>query len=139
MMTEVTRAEARYLRALRRLGGLERFVGSSEVARELGVSKPTSVIMLKRLEAKGLVCYEKRRGARITEDGEACLRELDWRHVVIESLLTSVGIPEEEACMAAREMELCVPLSTLVIACRVLGHPSESPCGLKAEHPEVVT
>ena len=75
---------------------------TGEIADRLAVSPPSVTQMLSRLEAEGLLEYEKRRGASLTEDGEQRARDLLAKHCLIERFLVEgLDVREgfhEEAC-----------------------------------------
>lgn len=72
------------------------------IADRLAVSPPSVTQMLSRLQEEGLLEYEKRRGASLTDVGTAQARDLLAKHCLIERFLVEgLGVTEgfhEEAC-----------------------------------------
>lgn len=101
-----------------------------EVVRELGVSKATASLMVKKLAEKRFVA-SSRRGVALTERGEAAVIELLWRHGVLEAALTRLGVPVEEACRITWEIELAIPSDVVETIWRALGSPRTCPCGVR--------
>jgi len=120
-----------YLVTLLRLGGGVggRYVGTSEVAREMGVSVPTACIMLQRLAGKGLVEYVKRRGSRLTVEGVRVVAHYAWKNGVIESLLDRAGIREDLRDTLSREVARHIPDELVARLDEALGYPDECPHG----------
>jgi DtxR family Mn-dependent transcriptional regulator len=75
---------------------------TGEIAERLGVSPPSVTQMLSRLEDDGLLEYEKRKGAHLTDDGRDRARRLLEKHCLIERFLVDgLGVEEghhDEAC-----------------------------------------
>lgn len=127
---EVNRREMDYLitifRGLRERG----YARHREIVEELGVSRPTASLMVKKLVEKGLVASAGRE-LKLTEKGEEAVAEILWRHGVLETALVLLGVSLEEACRIAWEIELILPENTVESIWRNLGMPSKCPCGLK--------
>ncbi len=121
--------EADYLVALLKRGGSEAPVTVSELARDLGVAKPTVTLMLKKLVRQGLV-KRVEGGYMLSCGGLECVNEIVWRHGVVEEALSRLGLDKEEACVVARLIELSIPLETLQTIWRSLGCPVKCPHGL---------
>jgi len=75
---------------------------TGDIADRLAVSPPSVTQMLSRLEEQGLLEYEKRRGASLTETGTERAADLLAKHCLIERFLVEgLGVTEgfhEEAC-----------------------------------------
>lgn len=75
---------------------------TGEIADRLAVSPPSVTQMLSRLEDDGLLEYEKRRGASLTDEGERRATDLLAKHCLIERFLVEgLDVTEgfhEEAC-----------------------------------------
>ena len=76
-----------------------------DIARELGVTKPTVSVAIKRLEEAGLVTVYLSRSVRLTEEGERIAREVTERYEAVFGLLTALGVDEETAHADACRME----------------------------------
>src|SRR5437899_712259 len=119
-----------YLKAIHGLGGAERIVSPLDIAARLGVQSPSVTGMLKRLAEAGLVTYESRRGARLTEQGVAEARRVIRRHRLVELFLTRVlGLDWSEVDTEADALEHAIsPRLEAAIAAH-LGEPLEDPHG----------
>lgn len=122
--------EADYLVALYVKGGTSGPVKPSILAEVLGVAKPTVTLMLKKLTVRGLV-KRVEGGYELTGEGLRLVKEIIWRHGVVEGALLKLGLSKDEACMVARLIELNIPMDSLQCIWRNLGCPMECPHGLK--------
>lgn len=80
-------------------------VRSVDIARELGVSKPTVSVALKKMEADGLITFHLEFGIRLTEKGERIAREVTVRYQTLYGLLTDLGVEQQIAHDDACRME----------------------------------
>lgn len=120
-----------YLKAIFHLGreGDGR-VHTTDVARHLGVSKPSVTSMLKRLAGKGLVDYSSRRGATLTEEGRLATMRVVRRHRLLETFLVEVlHLDWSEVHAEAEVLEHHLSARMVDAIDRLLGHPSEDPHG----------
>ena len=81
------------------------FVHSVDIARELGVSKPTVSIALKKMEAAGFIVFHRDRGIELTAEGERIAREVTDRYNALYGLLTDLGVDDQTARDDACQME----------------------------------
>ncbi len=114
-----------YLLAIKRANGAARV---SQISNMVHVAKSTASLMLKKLMSYGLVKHVGR-GYMLTEKGEEVIKEISWRHAVVETALAELGIPLDEACRAARLIELYLPRETVLKLWIALGRPSRCPHG----------
>jgi Mn-dependent DtxR family transcriptional regulator len=106
----------------------ERGVALKLVASSLKLTSPSALEHLTPLEELGLV--ERRRGkSRVTHRGRATLLEYQRHHRVAETLFGSLGLPPEETCAAAREIDLAISHRTVEEVCRANQHPAMCPHG----------
>lgn len=63
-----------------------------DIAASLTISQASVTNMLQRLDADGLIHYEKYRGLVLTDKGEAVARGISNRHRVLTDFLTLLGI-----------------------------------------------
>lgn len=101
-----------------------------EIVEELGVSKPTVSLMVKKLEEKGLV-EPAGKGVRLTEKGAGTVAEILRRHCVIETAFVSLGVSLEDACRLSWETVPILPDNAVSRIWESLGMPSKCPCGFK--------
>ncbi len=100
---ELTPAMEDYLEAIYCIGQGKRVVRVKNIASRIGVKMPTVTSMLKSLNQKGFVDYEKHEYLELTPEGEKVGREINQRHQVLLSFLIDIlGIDPEvadgEAC-----------------------------------------
>ena len=91
-----------YLEALYRRKEVGREAGTNSLAKELNIAPASVSGMLKKLAAKGLVRYERYRGAQLTAKGEAIGRRITEKHRLIEKFLVFMGMRKnvhKEACV----------------------------------------
>ncbi len=98
------------------------------IAEMLGVAKSTASLMMKKLMKYGLV-EKAGRGYVLTKEGEDVVRNIIWRHLVVETALVSIGLSPNEACRAARLIELSLPEETVEKMWELLGKPTMCPHG----------
>ena len=63
-----------------------------DLAEKLGISQASVTNMLRRLDASGLVVYEKYRGMVLTEAGDRIGRAIRQRHQLLTRLLEHFGL-----------------------------------------------
>ena len=80
-------------------------VRSVDIAHELGVSKPTVSVALKKMEASGLIFFHQDMGIELTQEGERIAREVTERYNALYGLLTDLGVDEQTARNDACRME----------------------------------
>lgn len=119
-----------YIKAIYRLGGVERAVHTTELADLLSVRKPSVTGMLKRLAADGLLDYGPRQGARLTATGAAAGLRVVRRHRLIETFLVEMlGLDWSEVHDEAEVLEHHLSDRIVDALDRALGHPTEDPHG----------
>ena len=93
-----------YLKTIYRLQEND-LVRGVDIARELGVTKPTVSVALKKLENSGLITIHLSRSVELTQDGERIAREVTERYDTLFGLLTDLGVDEQTAHKDACRME----------------------------------
>lgn len=139
MTSEISAGMAHYLGTLYRLGGQERHVPPTAVAREIEVSPPAVARMYSRLEQRKLVERRPYRGAKLTAAGtRAALREIR-AHRLSEAFLVSVmGYGWHEAHeLADRLAEIGDPLFVDRMEEKA-GYPTRCPHGEPIPNRELV-
>lgn len=105
-------------------------VHTTDLARQLGVSKPSVTSMLKRLAEKELVDYSPGRGVVLTEEGRLATMRVMRRHRLLETFLVDVlQLDWSEVHAEAEVLEHHLSPRMVDAIDRVLGHPSEDPHG----------
>ena len=92
-----------YLEAIFDLDKEKRVVRVKDIAKRMDVKMPTVSSMLKSLNNKGLVYYEKYEYVELTKDGAEVGKEMRRRHKILLKFLTKILkiefiIADEEAC-----------------------------------------
>lgn len=96
-----------YLKIIYILSG-KKEVHGSDIARELGVSRPTVSVALKALAEEGYVFTDDTYEVHMTEKGRQIAEEIYERHNTFCRLLTGLGVDEKTAAKDACEMEHAV-------------------------------
>jgi DtxR family Mn-dependent transcriptional regulator len=94
-----------YLRAIYEIVAQKGFVRIKDLARELEVKPPTVVEMMKKLDAKGLVIYEKYSGVTLTDRGKEIAEIVEKRHETFREFLEILLVPKDIALKDAHILE----------------------------------
>ena len=117
-----------YLEAIFDLNQEKKFVRVKDVAKRMGVKMPTVSSMLKTLNDRGLVNYERYGYVELTKDGEDIGKEVRRRHGVFLKFLTEIlGIEFEIADLEACKMEHTLSSDTLDRLSAFMGFVQTSP------------
>ena len=130
MKGQPTQAVQDYLKAIHRLGGVDKMVSPVEIAERLSVRAPSVTGMLKRLADAGWIEYKPNIGARLKPKGITEARRVIRRHRLVELFLTRVlGLDWSEVDAEAEALEHAIsPRLEQAIAAH-LGEPLEDPHG----------
>ncbi len=105
-------------------------VGTSELARRLGVTPATATAMLKRLDERGLVRHQPYRGVTLTTEGERVALEVIRHHRLLESFLAeALGMPWDRVHAEAEVLEHYISEDLEELIAAKLGQPSHDPHG----------
>ncbi len=97
--------EEDYLKTIYELCERKNFARPVEIAEKLGV-KPSSVTdMLKKLQDKGLIHYEKYRGMYLTAQGKMLAQKLIHRGHTISRFFEIFGVSKKSAGIIANKVE----------------------------------
>ncbi len=116
-----------YLKAIWHIKERGEDVKISTIAKTLKVRQPSVVQMLKKLNTRNLVKYNKA-GVRLTEDGKAIGSSMMRNSRLLEVLMSSalkVDIDEEMVCGIEHHMKKQFTNAL----CTMLNHPRECPHG----------
>jgi DtxR family Mn-dependent transcriptional regulator len=129
-MTQLSRSQQDYLKALYVLGPGGEGVSTSQLATRLGVSAPSVTNMLGRLAGERLVSHAPHAGARLTARGRKQALEMVRRHRILETFLVRVlGLDWSEVHEDAEVLEHHISDRVLEAIDRLVGHPEEDPHG----------
>ncbi|MCW4054808.1 MAG: metal-dependent transcriptional regulator [Candidatus Bathyarchaeota archaeon] len=98
------------------------------VAKHLGISAPSAVEMLKKLDKEGLVLYEARKGIQLADKGREIARGIIRGHRLIEVLMKKAlktEVREDTVC----GMEHHMNEEFMDALCTLLQHPIKCPHG----------
>ena len=103
-----------YLEIIFTLSNEKPAVRVKDIAKRLGVKMPTVTNMLKTLNERGLIDYERYEYLELTPKGAQVGREIDKRHQILRSFLTDIlGIDFQKAAEEACRMEHAVGPTTM--------------------------
>lgn len=94
-----------YLEAILKLSMERGSVRSIDIVAELGYSKPSVSVAMKKLRESGHVTTDENGFLFLTEQGEAVARRIYERHRVLTQMLTALGVDEDVAAGEACSME----------------------------------
>lgn len=83
-------------------------VHGADIAKEIGVSRPTVSVSLKALAEEGYIRMDDAHEVHLTEKGMQIAKETYERHDTFCRLLTGLGVDEKIAATDACEMEHAV-------------------------------
>jgi Mn-dependent DtxR family transcriptional regulator len=127
-LQRLTRRQVEALHAIGRGETEARGVSLNAIAAALRVSAPSALSHVTPLENLGLVARHRGK-SRLTLKGRNTHFEYQRHHRIAESLFSSLGLPPEETCVAAREIDLAISHRTIEEVCRARSHPAECPHG----------
>ena len=102
-----------YLEAILTLRQKTGYVRSVDVAAELGYSKPSVSIAMKKLREQGYVRVNEAGLLFLTKEGEALACSVYERHKTLKKALMLLGVDEESAAEEACKLEHAISDSTL--------------------------
>ncbi len=119
-----------YLKALYSLSLKGEGVKTTDLAIEMGVSTPTISDMVKKLDARGWLNYERYKPLKLTKEGMLYASQIIRRHRLSEMFLTEVmGFGWEEVHDIAEEIEHLSSVKFFNRMDELLGFPCEDPHG----------
>ena len=80
-------------------------VRSIDIANEMGFSKPTISVAMKKYREDGLVSMDDQGFINLTEEGRDIAEKIYERHQVISHVLMALGVSEKHAIENACKME----------------------------------
>ena len=84
-----------YLERILELINTKGYARVVDIAQSLGISQASVTNMIQRLDAEGLLKYEKFRGLALTTAGEALALNITRRHRLLSDFLKLLGLEEE--------------------------------------------
>jgi DtxR family Mn-dependent transcriptional regulator len=106
----------------------ERLAHLTWVAGHLGISAPSAVEMLRKLEKKGFVIYRARQGIELTDKGRKIAKRIIRAHRLIEVLMkTALKTDVRETTVCGMEHHMDAEFMDAL--CTLLNHPRQCPHG----------
>jgi len=126
----ITPAVEDYLRTIYALAEEVQPVIAARVAEEVGVTPPTMVSMLRKLEREGYLKVLRRKEIRLTPEGRQVAERILRRHFLLERFLTDLlGLDWVKAHQEAHRLEHAVSEEVEDGLSKLLGHPTTCPHG----------
>ena len=102
-----------YLERILELINMKGYARVVDIAQRLQISKASVTNMVQRLDAEGLLKYEKFRGLVLTTAGEALALNITRRHQLLTDFLKLLGLDEEVIYHDVEGMEHHISAPTL--------------------------
>ena len=103
----------------------------ADIAHGLKISQASVTNMVQRLDAEGLLKYEKYRGLVLTTTGETLARNIMLRHRLLTDFLRTLGIRDEVIYHDVEGMEHHISLQTLHAIEALLSELQKNPALVK--------
>ena len=108
-----SRAQEDYLEQIHKLIAEKGYARVVDVAKNLGLAQASVTNMIQRLDADGLVNYEKYRGVVLTDEGEEIARAIVRRHEELTTFLELFGVDDATIYEDVEGMEHHISPETL--------------------------
>lgn len=99
----ISRSGEDYLESILSLSEKSNHVRVTDLATEMGISKPSVHKAVQTLKSQGLVEHERYGSISLTTEGESVAKSVLMRHIVLKDFLMHIGVTEqtadEEACL----------------------------------------
>jgi DtxR family Mn-dependent transcriptional regulator len=105
MKDPLSRRSEDYLRGLHEIVERKGYARIKDVAKEVGVQPSSAVEMMKKLDRKELIRYEKYGGITLTPEGEKIGQAIRERHETFKKFLEIILVPEDIALRDAHVLE----------------------------------
>lgn len=122
-----TAAVEDYLERISELIKTKGYARVVDIAAELKISQASVTTMVQRLDAEGLVKYEKYRGMVLTAAGEAVAARIAHRHELLTHFLRMLGLNEEVIAHDVEGMEHHVSSDTFHALERLTRYLEQNP------------
>lgn len=122
-----------YLRCIYEITERRGFIRVKDVARELNVKPSTVVGMLKKMDHKGFIRYEKYGGIVLTQQGKEISKAIKERHDTFKRFLKIILVPEDIALKDSHILEHYLDPKTILQFTRFVRFITES-----SEHPRFI-
>lgn len=102
-----------YLEIIHELVQQKGYATSVDITECLNVSAPSVTKMMRRLDLKGYLEYEKYRGIRLTKQGKTVAESIKKRHELLTEFFKVIGVSEDIADQDAEGIEHHLHAETL--------------------------
>lgn len=102
-----------YLEIIYELVQQKGYATSVDITECLNVSAPSVTKMMRRLDLKGYLEYEKYRGIRLTNQGKTVAENIKKRHKLLTEFFNIIGVSEDIAIQDAEGIEHHLHAETL--------------------------
>lgn len=116
-----------YLEQIHRLIGSKGYARVADIAAALEIAPASVTTMIQRLDAEGLVVYEKYRGVVLTAEGQDIAEEVVKRHEILARLLRSFGLDEKTIYQDVEGMEHHISKATLRVLITIVEELERNP------------
>lgn len=114
-----------YLEIIYELVQQKGYATSVDITECLNVSAPSVTKMMRRLDLKGYLEYEKYRGIRLTNQGKVVAENIKKRHKLLTEFFKIIGVSEDIAIQDAEGIEHHLHAETLEKLEKFLGTVNE--------------
>jgi Mn-dependent DtxR family transcriptional regulator len=121
---EIRASAEDYLETILLLSRKSGGVRSIDIVEEMGFSRPSVSIAMKKLRANGYIATDEEGIISLTETGEVEAKRVYERHAVIRDWLLQNGVSAENAAADACRMEHILSEETFALLERLLGENS---------------
>ncbi len=111
-----------YLETILQLIETKGYARVIDIAAALGISQASVTNMVQRMDADGLLKYEKYRGLTLTAEGRRLGENVTHRHEVLTEFLRLLGLPEDIAYRDVEGMEHHISPVTVTALVRLNAH-----------------
>lgn len=125
--TAVSISQQDYLERIQDLMIEKGYARVSDIARELGLSRPSVSIMIKQLGKLGYLTHERYRGFTLTERGRRVARGVRLRHQILTRFLLALGIDKETVALDVEGIEHHISDASLARIRLLCEHLEQSP------------
>lgn len=94
-----------YLERILTLSQTLPFVRSIDIVNDMGFSKPSVSIAMRKLERNKYIVIDDKGHISLTDEGRKIAETIYERHLLITKVLTNLGVPEDIARKDACKME----------------------------------
>jgi DtxR family Mn-dependent transcriptional regulator len=105
MSSDLSDREEDYLRAILEIVEEKGYSRIKDIAQKLGITSPSVVEMIKKLDDKKLVSYERYGGVTLTPEGQGIAQMIRDRHDTFRKFLEIILVPKETALKDAHILE----------------------------------